>query len=86
MPNLLAGKEVVPEFIQHRAEPGALAKAVRVLMENAQARERMISEFDAMIRGVGDTGAGKRAAQAIIEELEEGRSPDRLGGLETAAP
>jgi len=86
MPNLLAGKEVVPEFIQHRAEPGALAKAVRLLMEDTHVRKQMISEFDAMISGLGDSGAGKRAAQAIIEELEEGRSPDRLGGLETAAP
>ncbi len=49
MPNLLAGKEVVPEFIQHRAQPGAIAKAVRLLMDDARARERMISEFDAII-------------------------------------
>jgi len=49
MPNLLAGKEVVPEFIQHRAKPAAIAKAVQLLMEDARARERMISEFDAIV-------------------------------------
>src|SRR5439155_25140634 len=29
MPNLLADREVVPEFIQHRARPDAIVKAVR---------------------------------------------------------
>jgi lipid-A-disaccharide synthase len=74
MPNLLAGKEVVPEFIQHRAQPGAIAKAVRLLMDDARARERMISEFDAIIDKVGTGGASEKAAQAIIEEVREARA------------
>jgi lipid-A-disaccharide synthase len=49
MPNLLAGNEVVPEFIQHRAKPSAIVNAVRPLIEDSNARERMISEFDAII-------------------------------------
>lgn len=70
MPNLLANKEVVPEFIQHRATPNAIVKALRPLIENANARERMISEFDAMVPQLGDIGASERAARAIIEEIE----------------
>jgi lipid-A-disaccharide synthase len=72
MPNLLADKEVVPEFIQHRAKPAAIAKAVQLLMEDARARERMISEFDAIIGKVGTDGASEKAAQVIVEET--GRS------------
>jgi lipid-A-disaccharide synthase len=86
MPNLLAGKEVVPEFIQHEAKPDAIVKDVRLLMEDSPARDRMISDFDAIISKLGGTGASERAAQAIFDELKEGRSPDRFGGLETAAP
>ena len=86
MPNLLAGKEVVPEFIQHEAKPNAIVAAVRLLMEDSPARDRMILDFDIIITKLGGTGASERAAQAILEELKEGRSPDRLGGLETAAP
>ena len=86
MPNLLAGKEVVPEFIQHEAKPAAIVKAVRLLMEDSPARDRMILDFDAIITKLGGTGASERAAQAIFEELKEGRPPDRRGGLETAAP
>jgi lipid-A-disaccharide synthase len=96
MPNLLAGKEVVPEFIQHEAKPDAIVNAVRLLMEDSPARDRMISDFGAMTSKLGGTGASERAAKAILEELKERRSPDRPGGLpppqrygepgETAAP
>jgi lipid-A-disaccharide synthase len=72
MPNLLADKEVVPEFIQQQAKPGAIAKAAQPLMENARTRERMISEFDAIISKLGGSGASQRAARAILKEI--GRS------------
>ena len=81
MPNLLAGKEVVPEFIQHEAKPDAIVKDVRLLMEDSPARDRMISDFDAIISKLGGTGASGRAAQAVFDELKEGRAPDRPGGL-----
>jgi len=69
MPNLLADKEVVPEFIQYRAKPRAVVEAVQPLIENANARERMISEFNSIIGRLGETGASERAARAIIEEM-----------------
>lgn len=69
MPNLLADKEVVPEFIQHRAKPDAFVKAMQPLIENANARERMISQFDVIIAKLGGSGASERAARAIIEEI-----------------
>jgi lipid-A-disaccharide synthase len=69
MPNLLADTEVVSEFIQHRAKPNAIVKAVQPLIEDANARERMISEFDAIVPKLGDIGASQRAARAIIEEI-----------------
>ena len=72
MPNLLAGKEVVPEFIQHEAKPDAIVKAVWLLMEDSPARDRMISDFDATTSKLGGTGASERAAQAILEELQAG--------------
>jgi lipid-A-disaccharide synthase len=72
MPNVLAGREVVPEFIQHRAKPEAIAKAAEHLMENADARERMISEFDAVLSKLDKGEASEKAAVAILEEI--GRS------------
>ena len=72
MPNLLAGKEVVPEFIQHEAKPDAIVKAVRLLMEASPARDRMISAFDAITSKLGGTEASERAGRAILEELQTG--------------
>jgi lipid-A-disaccharide synthase len=72
MPNVLAERDVVPEFIQHRAKPEAIAKAVWQLLENADAREQMISEFDAIVGKLGVGEASEKAAGAIIEEI--GRS------------
>jgi lipid-A-disaccharide synthase len=71
MPNVIANKEVVPEFIQHRAKPNAIVKAVWRLMENAQARERMIAEFDEIVVSLAKGEASKSAARAIIDELED---------------
>jgi lipid-A-disaccharide synthase len=86
MPNLLADKQVVPEFIQQQAKPDAIAKAMGPLIEDAHARERMSSAFDAIIGKLGGDGASGRAAQAILDELKKVRFPSRPGGLEPAAP
>src|SRR5205807_9095012 len=67
MPNLLADKEVVPEFIQHRAEPTAIVKAVQPLIDNASARERMISQFDRIVQKL----------QGAAVSSPPGRSGDR---------
>jgi len=69
MPNLLANKKIVPEFIQHRAKPKAIAQAVLRLMQNRVARNRMISEFDAIVPQLGEGGASATAARAIVDEL-----------------
>ena len=69
MPNVLADREVVPEFIQDRARPDAIVKAVRRLIEDADARDRMIAEFDTIIGKLGEGGASDQAARAIIEEI-----------------
>jgi lipid-A-disaccharide synthase len=84
MPNLLADKQVVPEFIQHEAKPSAIVKALQALMEDANVRNGMISEFDAIVGKLGGSGASDRAARAILQELNNGRSPDRSGDPEIA--
>ncbi len=86
MPNLLADKEVVPEFIQHDAKPEPIANTVRSLMEDANARDRMTSDFDSIIGKLGRGGASEKAAQTIIQELNERRSPDVRSDREIALP
>ncbi len=69
MPNVLANKEIVPEFLQYRARPEKIAHAVLTLINDADVRRQLISEFDAVIAGLGEGGAASRAAQTILAEI-----------------
>jgi lipid-A-disaccharide synthase len=71
MPNVLAGREIVPEFLQHEARPKAIAAAVLRLMNDSTARAEMVFDFDAIIVKLGEVGASEKAARAILEELGE---------------
>src|SRR5205807_8499238 len=69
MPNVLAGREIVPEFVQHTARPERIAEAVSKLLSDHAARDLMTLEFDAIIAKLGESGASEKAARTIIEEL-----------------
>ncbi len=69
MPNVLADREIVPEFIQHRARPHDLARAVLRLLNDPIAREQMITAFDKIAAQLGESGASERAAEAILAEI-----------------
>ena len=69
MPNVLAGKEIVPEFIQHRADPRAIAGAVGRLIQDSTARQQMIDQFDRIMQQLGEGGASQTAAHEIVAEL-----------------
>ena len=70
MPNVLAGSEIVPEFVQHKAQPEEIALAVEELLNNGPQRETMLREFDAVAGKLGATDASKQAAEIIIAELQ----------------
>jgi lipid-A-disaccharide synthase len=71
MPNVLAGREIVPEFIQHEALPDTISKTVLKLMNDQATRGTMMSEFDAIIAKLGESGASAKAARVIVDELNE---------------
>ncbi|MBV8352368.1 MAG: lipid-A-disaccharide synthase [Verrucomicrobia bacterium] len=70
MPNILAGKEIIPEFIQHKAVAGRIADAVRQLCHDPIRRNTMVQEMDRVIKLLGEKGAGRRAAEAVVRELK----------------
>lgn len=80
MPNVLADREIVPEFLQHEARPTAISRSVLQLLNEPASRERMISEFDAVIEKLGEAGASANAARVILEELNQtNRRPPSSG-------
>jgi lipid-A-disaccharide synthase len=70
MPNILAGKEMIPEFIQHKAVAGRISDAVWQLCNDPIRRDTMVQEMDRVIKLLGEKGAGRRAAEAVVRELK----------------
>jgi lipid-A-disaccharide synthase len=62
MPNILAGREVIPEFIQHQALPARIADSVWELYNDPGRRATMVNEMGRIIKLLGGKGAGERAA------------------------
>ncbi len=69
MPNLIAGREIVPEFLQEDARPEAIAKAVAQLMDG-EARERQLVDLAEVRDGLSSPGAARRASEIAGEMLE----------------
>ncbi|MGH7941002.1 MAG: lipid-A-disaccharide synthase [Limisphaerales bacterium] len=65
MPNLMAGEEVYPEFIQSAATPANIARAAVDLLQNQSRRQTLQSQLARIIGSLGEAGASRRAAAAI---------------------
>jgi lipid-A-disaccharide synthase len=81
MPNVLAGREIVPEFIQHHANPERIAASLLSIMEDGSRKTAMVSEFDQIMARLGEGGASQVAAREIMTELNDGAAID--GRVET---
>lgn len=64
LPNLLAGEELVPEFLQDAVTPQALSTALLRWLEDAPAREHLVARFDQIHRSIR-LDADAEAASAI---------------------
>ncbi|NBV86459.1 MAG: lipid-A-disaccharide synthase [Verrucomicrobia bacterium] len=69
MPNVIAGREVAPEFLQKRASPRRLARAMAQLLEKPRERLDQQAAFTGVIAKLGQPGAGRRAALAVAKML-----------------
>lgn len=67
--NVLAGKPIVPELIQHRATPARIAQTIIALLRDAPRAERMREEFQVVRARLGAPGAMDRAAGAVFDML-----------------
>ena len=66
MPNLMAGEEVYPEFIQESATPENLAGATLTLLQDEARRMQIKAQLAKIIASLGEPGAAGRAAAAIL--------------------
>ena len=66
MANLVAGRRVVPEFIQDDFTPDAVAAHAIELLERAFVRDRMRADLREVRSRLGLPGASQRAAEAVV--------------------
>ena len=64
LPNLILGREVVPELLQDRATPAALADAAETLIADPSTQ---YAEFERMREALGSTDALDRCARYAVE-------------------
>ena len=69
MPNLLAGEEIFPEFLQAAATPENIARTALELLRDDQRRRAVKSNLAQVIASLGGPGAAARAADAITKLL-----------------
>ncbi len=70
MANLLAGEEVVPEFVQHDATPDKLAGALLPLLTVPDAIRNARAKLAKVRAQLGEPGAGRRVAEMALELLQ----------------
>ena len=68
LPNLLAGRVVVPELLQDDARPEKLGAAVLQFLEDPKRADVLKDEFR-RIHGVLRNHADERAADAVLEVM-----------------
>jgi lipid-A-disaccharide synthase len=71
MPNLLANKPILPEFLQHEATPEALADAAMKFLKDAALRDDTLRSMDRAVSTLGQPGSCRRAAHAVLSLLSD---------------
>jgi lipid-A-disaccharide synthase len=66
--NVMANEAIVPEFLQDNLEASAVAREALELLGSPQRRETMKRRVAQVVATLGEPGAGKRAAEAILLE------------------
>ena len=71
MPNLLTDEAVYPEFVQGAATAENLAAATLALLEDPARYAQIKARLAAIVAALGEPGASRRAAKAIVRRLHE---------------
>ncbi|MEC8860984.1 MAG: lipid-A-disaccharide synthase [Pseudomonadota bacterium] len=69
LPNLLAGRQLVPEYLQHAATPEAVTQCLLTWLNEPERTENLAEEF-ARIHRTLKRDANRQAAEAVAELIE----------------
>lgn len=69
LPNIIAGKEIVPEMLLHQCTPGLVADRLAPLLRDTGERRAMLDAYDGMRATLGSRDAATEAARLIYADL-----------------
>ncbi len=75
MPNIIVGREVIPELVQKDATPEKLADAAYRLVADEGARAEVLEVYQKVRLELGPPGAAHRAAEMVVDALEGRLAP-----------
>ena len=79
LPNVLAGRMLVPELMQHDCMPEKLANAVIALFRDTQQRDELTHDFErmhlALHKGGGAAASAARAIERIVAAHDRTATP-----------
>lgn len=70
MVNILAGRTVVPELLQHEVQPALIAKQALPLLRDGTARERVLDDLRAVAKSLGTGRPSQRVAEILATYFE----------------
>ncbi len=74
LPNILAGKEIVPELLQFKVREGTIVNTTLDLLINSEKLSKMKGELKEVVKKLGSPGAVDRAARVVVEMVDSTRS------------
>ena len=71
--NLVLGRSVVPELLQHEASPDRIAAVCNKLLSDRDRIRQMRSDLGELRQTLGERGASRRVAEAVASEIAVGK-------------
>src|SRR6185437_10811756 len=66
LPNIIAGRQIVPEILQGALSPEALAERMRPLLRETPERRTMVQALTEVRASLGTAGASERVASSLL--------------------
>jgi len=64
--NVIAGRRIIPEFLQFKARPEQIAREALMILSRPEIRRTMIGHLERVREKLGRPGASARAARAVL--------------------
>lgn len=79
LPNIVAGRQIVPELLQGEATPDRLVREALRLHREPELRAAQLQGFEEVRSRLGEPGALPRAARVVLQVADEARGRERSG-------